>query len=82
MFGKKYSVFCPGCGRKMSVTKPHLYVGNTKESPAYICSFHCAHYLCGWDAPVGSGKTKEEALENAFQKASIRAVSIVTEEAM
>lgn len=82
MFDKKYPVFCPGCGRRMRVFEPHLYVGETEDSLKYICTFHCPHYLCGWQAPVGSGRTKEEALENAFQKASIRAVSIVTEEAM
>ena len=86
MNNKKYLVYCPGCGRAMSATEPHLYVGETKESLAYICSFHCDKYQCGWCAPVGSGKTKEEALENAFKKASIRKngreAHIETKEAM
>ena len=79
---KKYLVYCPGCGRKMRATEPHLYVGDTKDSLKYICAFSCVSHLCGWNAPVGSGETKEEALEDAFRKASVRAVSIVTEEAV
>ena len=82
MIDKKYLVYCPGCGHKMRATEPHLYVGETKESLTYICAFSCEKYQCGWSAPVGSGETKEKALEDAFKKASARAVSIVTEEAV
>lgn len=83
MIDKKYLVYCPGCGREMSATEPYLYVDETKESLAYyICSFFCNKYRCGWQAPVGIGETKEKAVEDAFQKASVRAVSIVTEEAV
>lgn len=82
MINKKYLVYCPGCGRAMRATEPHLYVGETKESLTYICTFSCEKYQCGWNAPVGRGETKEKALEDAFKKASVRAVSIVTEEAV
>lgn len=69
---KKRKVLCPGCGKPMECSEPHLYVYETPESMCYVCGYACWQRGCGWRAPNGSGKTKEEALLNAYDVAKRR----------
>lgn len=69
----KIKPLCPGCGKPMVCIEPHLYVYETPESLKYICAYRCDDYKCGWIAPIGSGKTPDKALKNAFDKAVRRA---------
>lgn len=66
---------CPGCGKPMECGFPHLYIHETPESLRYICGYRCNDYKCGWGAPIGRGKTKAEALENAYLVAVRRATN-------
>lgn len=61
---KRISVECPGCGRYMGVGKPMKMV-----SGGYKTRMFCP---CGWIAGFGMGKTEEEAIDAAFEKARIR----------
>lgn len=70
---KNTKVLCPGCGKPMECSIPHLYVHETLESMRYICGYWCNAYKCGWKAPNGGGKTPEEALQNAYEIAIRRA---------
>lgn len=69
----KIKPLCPGCGSPMECNEPNLHVHETPESLRYICSYMCSSYKCGWYAPIGRGKTKEEALRDAYERAIRRA---------
>lgn len=69
----KKKPLCPGCGKPMECNEPHLYVHETPESLKYICGYRCNNYKCGWSAPNGGGKTKEEARRDAYERAIRRA---------
>ena len=71
----KTKPLCPGCGKPMECSIPHLHVYETVESLRYICGYGCESYKCGWRAPLGRGETREAARKDAYNKAIRRAMN-------